>query len=154
VSTEIAATEKPAPAANKRWQARIALVLVATVFVPVGATLVYQFPPSEHSFYPRCVFNALTGLHCPGCGATRAVGALMHGDIDQAFAYNPLFMLVLPFLAYAFARGAYRSWTGKKAPGYPIPQLALKVLVFILIAYFIARNIPVYPFDLLAPHQL
>jgi hypothetical protein len=154
VSSEIAATEKPAPAANKRWQARIALVLVAAVFVPVGATLVYQFPPSEYSFYPRCVFNALTGLHCPGCGATRCVGALLQGDIAQAFAYNPLFVLLLPFLAYAFGRGAYRSWTGKKAPGQAIPPIALKVLAFVLAAYFIARNIPVYPFDLLAPHQL
>jgi hypothetical protein len=27
----------------------------------LGSTLLYSFSPVEHSFYPRCIFHALTG---------------------------------------------------------------------------------------------
>lgn len=137
-----------------RWSRRILLVFAAAVGIPAVATLVYHFPPSEYKFYPPCPLNKITGLHCPGCGATRCVGALVRGDFEQAFAYNPMFILLLPLIAYGLWRSGYRSWTGRIAPGYVVPEWALKVLIVVLAAYFIARNIPVYPFDLLAPHEI
>ena len=43
--------------------------------------------------------KAYFGIVCPGCGSTRAVAALLHGDIADAFYWHPLF----PF---------YFMWTG------------------------------------------
>lgn len=37
-----------------------------------------------------CLFKALTGLPCPTCGSTRAVGRLVHLDLAGAIAMNPL----------------------------------------------------------------
>ena len=37
-----------------------------------------------------CPFLALTGWQCPLCGGTRMGGALLHGDLAAAFAFNPL----------------------------------------------------------------
>jgi hypothetical protein len=37
-----------------------------------------------------CLFKALTGLPCPACGSTRAVGHLAHADFAGALAMNPL----------------------------------------------------------------
>ena len=37
-----------------------------------------------------CYLKALTGIPCPTCGSTRAVGCLAHGDLPGAFAMNPL----------------------------------------------------------------
>jgi hypothetical protein len=96
----------------------------------------------------------VTGLHCPGCGMTRCVGALVRGDVEQAFAYNPLFILFLPVIAYLAVRIAYEMWTGKKMKGLAWPKWSAYVFVGVMFAYAIARNIPVYPFDLLAPHEL
>jgi hypothetical protein len=138
----------------RSWGSRILIVLFAATAIPVGATLLYNFSPTEYSFYPRCIFHSVTGLHCPGCGATRCAAALLHGDLEQAFAYNPLFVLMLPFLAYGAVRIAYETWTGKRMRGYRLPGWALKVFVGVLIAYWIARNIDVYPLTMLAPHQL
>ena len=37
-----------------------------------------------------CILKAFTGIPCPTCGSTRAVGCLAHGDLPGAFAMNPL----------------------------------------------------------------
>jgi hypothetical protein len=37
-----------------------------------------------------CLFKGLTGLPCPTCGSTRAVGRLAHFDFVGALAMNPL----------------------------------------------------------------
>jgi len=147
--TEAQSLKSPRP-----WGPRILLVLFAAVLVPLGATLLYNFSPTEYGFYPRCMFRFVTGFHCPGCGATRCVAALLHGDLRQALAYNPLFVVMLPFLVFGGMRFACATWTGKQIRGYRLPGWALKTLVGLLIVYWIARNIDVYPFDLLAPHQI
>jgi hypothetical protein len=71
--------------------------------VPLGAAglwLLRSFDPSSaHSVFPPCVFHLLTGLHCPGCGLTRALHALAHGDVARAWAMHPLLLLALPALA-------------------------------------------------------
>jgi hypothetical protein len=65
--------------------------------------VVYHFPPTDYSFYPRCPFYAVTGWQCPGCGATRALYSLLHGNLTAAWAYNSLFVAVLPLLVFFFA---------------------------------------------------
>jgi Protein of unknown function (DUF2752) len=122
--------------------------------MPVGATLLYTFSPTEYGFYPRCMFRLATGLHCPGCGATRCVSALLHGDLEQAFAYNPLFVVMLPYIVFGGMRIAYATWTGNQMRSYRVPSWALRILVGLLIVYWIARNIDVYPLTLLAPHEI
>lgn len=37
-----------------------------------------------------CLFWRLTGLYCPGCGGTRAVFALLGGDVLLSLKYHPL----------------------------------------------------------------
>jgi hypothetical protein len=37
-----------------------------------------------------CPFRRLTGLRCPLCGCTTALGNLMHGQIREAFRAHPL----------------------------------------------------------------
>jgi len=135
------------------WGNRIIVVLFGAVLAPLGASLLYTFPPTEYSFLP-CLFNKFTGLHCPGCGATRCCHSLLHGEWAQAFAWNPLFVILLPFLLYSLARSAYTMWTGNPAPGFRTPLRLAIVVLWVMIGYWVARNIPVAPFTLLAPHEL
>lgn len=41
-----------------------------------------------------CIFRAITGVPCPGCGMTRAWLAFLTGHFDAALAYHPLFWCV------------------------------------------------------------
>jgi hypothetical protein len=45
-----------------------------------------------------CWFKRLTGMDCPGCGLTRSVVCLVHGNFWDAWRFNPggyLFLAVL-----------------------------------------------------------
>ncbi|MFC4991294.1 DUF2752 domain-containing protein [Rubritalea tangerina] len=43
----------------------------------------------------NCPFNTLFSKPCPGCGMTRAVSHLRHGDVSQSFQYH---LLAIPYL--------------------------------------------------------
>jgi hypothetical protein len=53
-----------------------------------------------NSGFPPCLIKSITGLECPGCGMTRAISSIFHGDIAGAFHYNKLIVVVFPLLAY------------------------------------------------------
>ncbi|HEY2146552.1 MAG TPA: DUF2752 domain-containing protein, partial [Pirellulales bacterium] len=117
--------------------------------------VLYLFDPADGG-YPVCPFHALTGLHCPGCGTLRAMHELLHGRIAAALAMNPLSTCAIPIMIGApiwsiasrrwrpSARRAGRRWTVHPA----------WLLVTAIIAFGILRNVPVYPFTLLAPHYV
>lgn len=41
-----------------------------------------------------CVFRAVTGAPCPGCGMTRAFCSISHGEFREAWQLNPFSFLV------------------------------------------------------------
>ena len=135
-----------------RWRIRLVLVAVAVIVLPAGAAVLYHFPPEQYEFYPRCMLHALTGLYCPGCGATRCVAALVRGDLAQAMAYNALLVVLLPVLAVATVALLFRVSTGRPLPR--VPQWSIAALVGMIILFGVLRNVDVYPLTLLAPHGL
>jgi len=46
-----------------------------------------------------CLYWNLLGIHCPGCGMTRAMSALLHADFNRALGYNLLVVVIFPVLA-------------------------------------------------------
>jgi hypothetical protein len=142
------------PRSPSRWRARLIVVLLCAVLIPAGVAVVRLAPPTESTYYPRCLFKWATGLNCPGCGATRCVHALLIGEFAQAFAYNPLFVIGLPFLLIGTILECYGAWTGRSLVRGRLPRWAILLIFWLLIAYWVARNIDLYPFTLLAPHEL
>lgn len=53
--------------------------------------------------FPRCVFLEATGFYCTGCGNTRSVISLLHGDLLGSLRNNiaPAVIAVLLILLYA-----------------------------------------------------
>ena len=71
----------------------------ALVMIAVGVML-FWFNPAQHRFYPFCFFHQLTGLQCPGCGGTRALHQLLHGNVAVALHLNALLVISLPLFAW------------------------------------------------------
>jgi hypothetical protein len=51
-----------------------------------------------------CLWHAMTGLSCPGCGMIHALLALAHGHVRAAWTFNPSSVVVLPILLWSAAR--------------------------------------------------
>lgn len=47
-----------------------------------------------------CMLKSNTGLDCPGCGLTRSFIALAGGDVESAWHYNPVGLLMFGILLY------------------------------------------------------
>ena len=111
-----------------RW---LAIGGVAAVAACHGAASVFfaQHNPYETQIGMPCPILTLTGWQCPGCGSTRALYSLLHGDVVQAFTMNPLLLacyvsgallvamtvaerLSRPRLATAFSRTAIALLAG------------------------------------------
>jgi Protein of unknown function (DUF2752) len=116
---------------------RILAVALALTIGGVGFWVLRSFPPTADSWYPKCVFYQATGLHCPGCGGTRALGALVRGDLLLAIRNNPMVILGIPTMLALVVHQQRRERTGRSA----FPRLAW-ALFFLLVIFFIARNIP------------
>lgn len=56
--------------------------------------------PGQSKWVPRCFFKFVTGYDCPGCGSQRAIHALLHGQIAEAWDFNALLIAALPFLLF------------------------------------------------------
>ena len=118
--------------------------------IAVGAFLAV-LNPATVAFLPPCPFHELTGLHCPGCGSTRALHQLLNGHFGAALGLNPLMILSLPFLLYASISYACRVHLGRALPAPRLGASMGYVLVSIIVAFWILRNIPLPPFSDLAP---
>ncbi len=145
------------PPAPRVW-VRGCLAALAVLAAGVGAYVITAVPPAASPFYPKCQTYALFGLHCPGCGMTRAGHALLTGDVSQAFAYNLFAPVVLPALAVGLGRSLW-GWVRGRPPGAigPPPHWARHwpwAVGGLMLAYGVARNVPVEPFTRLAPHEL
>jgi hypothetical protein len=51
-----------------------------------------------------CPFRFFLGICCPGCGMTRAMLALLHGDFALASYYHPLWWLAILIGFYVVVR--------------------------------------------------
>lgn len=134
--------------AAKPARSAVGLAIILAGLLGAGAIL-YRVDPASVSWLPKCPLYQITGWHCPGCGITRAAHALLHGDVAGALAKNPLIVGATPILAgYCIwkRRREGRGWTTT------ISSRAVIGLLVILLAFAVLRNIPIYPFELLAPH--
>ena len=129
-----------------RWR----FVFLGLALLPCLA-LVYARNPEEQGFYPPCLFYALTGLHCPGCGTLRGLHQLLHGNLIAAFGYNPYSMLALPIIGYAFVSALLLTTWGKRLPSAFIHPVLIWGLLAAVVTFWVLRNVPMYPFTALAP---
>ncbi len=127
-------------------------IALGVLILSIAAYLLRQNGPGGLPWLPGCMFHKLTGLHCAGCGMTRAAHAALHGEIGKAFRYNPVGMVLLPLACVGIGIQLIGWVRGK-----PLPfRLIVGVkggwcIAALLIGFWVLRNIPLWPFTLLAP---
>lgn len=116
-----------------------ATLAVLAAAVAAVAYLYYVLDPSA-PWAPKCFFKAATGYNCPGCGFQRALHAALHGNIAQAWHFNPFVFFAVPAAIFFMAvESGRKSW-----PVFHARCVHPAVITFILvsiIAWWILRNI-------------
>ena len=130
--------------------------LIISVTAALCAVLLYFFVDARNgnSILPQCPFYSLTGFYCPGCGSQRAFSALLHGDFFGASKFNILIVVALPFILYSacvFVLNTFREKRIVQKIFYS--TVFVKMVLIIVLLFWVLRNIPQYPFSLLAPHE-
>ena len=81
----------------KLSDAGLARVFLVAVAVHAIATAAWHVQSADVALFP-CLFKAVTGAPCPGCGMTRSCNSLARGRFGDAWRYNPL---AFPLVALA-----------------------------------------------------
>lgn len=128
-------------------------VVAGLIAAAAGAVVLYTNNPTGGArFFPPCLFHKLTGLHCPGCGGTRGMHALLHLDLVSAVRYNALMVALLPVVALGVSRGVLNTFRPRPTrPGRIVPAGWIWALFVVVVAFSVLRNLPWRPFSYLAP---
>ena len=123
---------------------RIIIGLSVMVILITGAYLYSQYDPEDHILFPKCPIYTLTGYKCPGCGSQRALHNLFHGNFLTAFIYNPLMILLMPYILL----GIYIEYIANKRNNLTIrlrkiffEKWAILVFAVVILSYTILRNV-------------
>ena len=120
------------------------IILAGMLFVGIVIVVILSFnDPAKCNWLPKCTFYLISGIYCPGCGSTRALHALLHGNILYSLRCN---ILLLP-TGFVFLLLLWKT------------ELLLKTwilyaIISVLIGFTVLRNLPWYPFTLLIPPQV
>ena len=91
---------------------------------------------------PKCTFKLITGYDCPGCGAQRAIHALLHGRLSEALSYNYFMVYSVPYLMAVlyteYAVKGKRQWRLRRIfEG----KTAITLYIVLFVAWGIVRNV-------------
>jgi Protein of unknown function (DUF2752) len=126
------------------------LAFAGLMATAAGLVVVKFVNPTSTSLFPNCPFHAMTGLNCPGCGVTRGIHALLNGDVLTALHFNLLLVIIIPALIYAIYIMVAVSFRGRPLTLPKQSPTVVYIVLVIFLVFAVLRNLPFYPFSLLA----
>lgn len=121
------------------------LYIITCILVGIGFLCFLLYHGFDFQFsghLSTCFMNAFWHIYCPGCGGTRAIDYLLHGQLLKSLASHPVIVyLAALFLSY-FLPATYTyvmKRNGKKY--YRFHPWTLFVLLGIIVGFFVLRNL-------------
>jgi hypothetical protein len=125
---------------------KIFRISLLTVFFSL-AGLLYFFNPATSKLFPPCPFYTITGFYCPGCGSQRALHNILNMDPVSAVKNNFLVIPALLVIIYNLICEIIKPEQQNILYHKSAPWLVLCIINI----FWVFRNIPAWPFNLLAP---
>ena len=120
--------------------APVGAAAAASVWIAVAT---WATGPGASAALPvACPFRQLTGLDCPGCGSTRALGALTRLDVRAAFDHNAVVPVAMLFVAAAWATWMWAAWRGRQRVDLLRGRWQVGAVGLVLVGFGVFRNLP------------
>lgn len=103
--------------------------------------VIYLIFGGVFGIYIPCIFHEITHLYCPGCGTTRMLVAILTGDFYQAFRYNPLVFVLLPFAIIYLIDYLISKVKGRNSLLARTPNWVWVLVIIVLVIYGVMRNL-------------
>ena len=121
------------------------LGILVAVLAPAAGLLLRLLNLQLH--LPPCWFHLLSGYYCPGCGGTRALRALLHGQLLQAVRFHPF----VPYAAAVYLYFMITQAVERISHGaYPIGMRYHNGIVWtalaLILGSFIVKNVLHYTY--------
>ncbi len=111
-----------------------------------GAAIWLADPTTPGGVIPPCPTNALLHINCPGCGMSRMLYSLLHGDVGAALHYNAFGVLLVILAAASFVTYTAGLWRRRSVRGWHNLRYAPMALLVLTLVWFVIRNLPFAPF--------
>ncbi len=126
-----------------KWSIPIVVITLGIFYFSVN--------PNTFIYTPKCPFHFLTGLHCPGCGTQRAFHEILHGNIWEGLQHNFLILFAFLILSYKLYVSYKSNSTSKPVKNLLHHNAAPWLILALVLGFWILRNLPLEPFQILAP---
>ncbi len=113
---------------------------IVALGIGIAAVLLYFFTGINvlRLKYP-CMFNKITGYCCPGCGGTRAMRALLNGEILKClYDYPPLIYGIVVYVVFMVRCFLYIHFGVKKSKDGAVAKY-LYIFVALILAQWIVK---------------
>ena len=119
---------------------RSLIIIIAVAVLLIFGFIYYAIDPSASTVFPRCAFLSLTGYKCPGCGTQRAIHALMYGNVVEAFKFNALLLVSIPWIALCLYGETQRTRNPRLYARINAPLL-MWIFLVLTVLWWLLRNI-------------
>ncbi len=126
--------------------AKIKRFLKPAIIIVAGLCLVllYYFTDPANSewarYFPKCVWKALTGYDCPGCGLQRALHAMLTGDMKTMFWTNPFLVIFTPYFVAIFYAYISPDKFAQRIKPYLYHNITIAIFLAIYVIWWVVRN--------------
>ncbi len=111
------------------------------VFILGVPLLLYYVDGVDKGLFPSCVFYSRFGLYCFGCGGSRAVKALMAGDIFASLYYHPVVLYAAAIYGVFMISHTLHLISRGRIKGIQFHSWFLFGALIIIILNFIIKNV-------------
>lgn len=116
-------------------------VAIGISLMAVALLMLYAGSPASENWPLKCPLYQFTGWQCPLCGSQRAIHEMMHGNIIDAWRYNPALWLALPYFGVWAAGVVMPSWEEYQIVRWARQDRVLVVVVVALLLWGVVRNL-------------
>jgi hypothetical protein len=115
-------------------------ILAMALLLEVQAETRVAVPLVNRTLPELCYWRTMFGIDCPGCGLTRCFVSAAHGNVADAWRYNPVGLFLFAAVVFQLPYRPWQLWrlaTGRgELNTVALPYAMLAVSVLLLLQWF------------------